>query len=836
MMMFDKNICTGRKLGPDWLRMTLCAVSAAGLFAGSAALAQDAQQQAQAQTGNSGVEEIVVTARQRSENQVEVPISIQAFTKEKIDEYGIHDLNSLQFQAGFTFQEAASTQAGGREFPALIFRGLQSTYGGGQDNSGSLFVDGIYISAGQGSIDTSDVKQIEVLKGPQNVYFGKNTFGGAVNFITENPSDEFKGSVETSGTVRGGSDFVGSVEGPLLPSLLDGRLTVQDYDKPSQYKTSDGGDLGKENTVSITGTLYATPTDKLWIRFRGHYQQDDDSAADLGFLPGTVYGGNCNAGKGTNAAGTPVPIALIAPYFCGSIPSLAETGAAVLNQNTVVPAGFLTALSTNNFPAPGSYLLHDPVLAQVPSLDHSGLRRNLTELSTQAGYELPYGFNAAFNAGYNQSESDDIWDLDRSANGIFINAQPIVSRDLTIDGRVTSDQNERLRGLLGATYFYSRYILSQDGYNFYDYAPLNAFFGGAGMSNYTNETDDTKAVYGSIEFDIFDWLTATAEARYQQDTLQDKTVTGQQYQESFNNYLPRYILKFHPEKTWDFYASYSEGVQPSQLQTGFINASAAQQTYLSQVLPGVNDYSKQASLVNWEVGAKQVLFDGMFEYGLALYDEKWNNQQTTAAVFNPAGCGLTQLTAACPLSNAGSFLYLSNDADIKGIEFSGNARITPQWTVDFSADYKHAIWLNYYNSTLSTFTGGVSHFNGNTMSRVPAASGTLASTYKDVIFDDWHWYVGAQAIFTGSMYESEINAAQTAAYMRVNASFGVTHDNVTVELYAKNLLDDKNWDFASRVPELSNSTDLFTGYSQYMGVLVQAPDRQDFGIKVRYKF
>jgi outer membrane receptor protein involved in Fe transport len=86
------------------------------------------------------------------------------------------------------------------------------------------------------------------------------------------------------------------------------------------------------------------------------------------------------------------------------------------------------------------------------------------------------------------------------------------------------------------------------------------------------------------------------------------------------------------------------------------------------------------------------------------------------------------------------------------------------------------------------------------------------------------------------MYESEINAAQTAAYMRVNASFGVTHDNVTVELYAKNLLDDKNWDFASRVPELSNSTDLFTGYSQYMGVLVQAPDRQDFGIKVRYKF
>jgi outer membrane receptor protein involved in Fe transport len=190
------------------------------------------------------LEEITVTARQRPETQVSVPISMQVFSEAKIRAAGIFDLNALQYQAGFTFQQAASTAGAGREFPALIFRGLQSTYGGGQDNSGSLFVDGIYVSAGQASIDTIDVSRIEVLKGPQNVYFGKNTFGGAINFITANPSDVYQGEIDASGSVRGSYNVNATAEGPLIPNLLTGRLTVLDYEKAAQYQSPDSGALG----------------------------------------------------------------------------------------------------------------------------------------------------------------------------------------------------------------------------------------------------------------------------------------------------------------------------------------------------------------------------------------------------------------------------------------------------------------------------------------------------------------------------------------------------------------------------------------------------------------
>jgi iron complex outermembrane receptor protein len=813
-------------------------VTIGNLFLPGHAVAQDAAPTASPTppppaASSPSIEEIVVTARQRAENEVDVPISIQAFSASQIQANGINDLNSLQFQAGFTFQQAASTQAGGREFPALIMRGLQSTYGGGQDNSGSLFVDGIYISAGQASINTADVQQIEVLKGPQNVFFGKNTFGGAINFITSNPSNEFGGSVEASGSARGSNDVNLMVEGPIIDGILNGRLNLQNYEKAAQYHTTDGGDLGAEKTQSVTGTLYATPTDDLWLRFRGHYQQDDDSAADLGFIPGSVFGSACNAGHGTDASGAAVAVKLSAPYFCGSIPSLGQTGGVVLDQNTAIPAAFATSLGNNDFGGAA-----DPILADVPGLNHSGLRRDVLQLSAQAGYTLPYNANFELNAGYNKTQSDDIWDLDRSPNEIFINAQPIESSDLTIDGRVASDQSQFIRGVVGASFFHSHYELSQDDDNFYGYAPLSFIYSGTSIqsSSYVNETDNTWAVYGSVDYDIVSWLTATAEGRYQHDVLRDLTVSDTQYSKSFNNILPRFILRFHPEHSWDFYASYSEGIQPAQLQTGFINATPAQRAYLATVVPGANEYSPLAHLDSWEVGAKQELFDGRIQYGLALYDEKWDKQQTTAAVFNPVSCGFTYNTPACPLSNSGTFLYLSNNAEIKGIEFNGSAQITDQLSADLSVDYKHGIWLQYYNSTLASFTGGVSHFDGNQISRVPSLSGAFSATYKDHLFDDWDWFIHPQVQYTGGMYESEINTAKTSAFARVNGQIGIQRGDLTLEFYAINLFDDKNWDFASRVPELANTADLFSNYSTYLGVLVQAPDRQDVGFKLTYHF
>jgi iron complex outermembrane receptor protein len=154
-------------------------------------------QQSVASADSGGLEEIIVTARARSEQAIDVPISVQTF------------YNS----------QGMSTQGGGREFPTLVFRGLSTNFGYGFNDSGALFVDGIFVSGGTASVTMADVSQVEVLKGPQNVYFGKNTFGGAINLITSNPSEDFHGYANVGASTKDSFDDTFSVEGALVPNL-----------------------------------------------------------------------------------------------------------------------------------------------------------------------------------------------------------------------------------------------------------------------------------------------------------------------------------------------------------------------------------------------------------------------------------------------------------------------------------------------------------------------------------------------------------------------------------------------------------------------------------------
>ncbi len=829
-----------RAAGLSILALTI-GLTAPGVVHAQSTAADTAPQSAE----GTNASDIVVTARYAKEKLVDVPISMQAFTASQIAADKIITLDNLQFQAGFTFQQGVSTQGGGREFPSLIFRGMQTTYGAGSGDSGSLFIDGVYVSGGAASVTTADVAQIEVLKGPQNVYFGKNTFGGAINFITANPKDTFGGSFQASESGLGSSDDVLSVEGPLVKGILDARLTFEDYTKGAQYHSNDGGDLGKENSKSVTATLYFTPSPNLWIKFRGHYQQDDDSTPDTGFLPGSTLGSNCPAGSGraTTASGAPFPITLAAPYFCGSIPSLGQVGTSVLNQTTVVPQALLTSLATNQFGPAGGPYASDPFLSKVPSLDHSGLRRNLYSFGLQGAYTFSNNWKLSINSGYNQATSLDIWDLDRGPAGLYENAQPIISKDWSVEARLTSDPNKAIRGVVGASYFHSLYQSTQYDDNFFD--PNTAGFlytccyAGTSIQsgNLQNETDKTYAVFASVDVDIMPWLTATAEGRYQHEKFSDVLSNNSQISEGFNSFLPRAIVKLHPQKDWNFYASYSQGVQPAVLNTSYALASPAAQTYLQSVVPGANDYAPQAKLIAWEVGAKQSLFDNRITYGIALYYDRWKNQQTSTAIFDAPNCTYAEdgTNAACPLPSYGASIYENNQAKIYGVEFQGSALITPKWTADVSANYTHARWLSYQNNTYAFFTGGASYYNGNTISRVPEWQGALSTTYKDHLSGDWNWYTHWNVNYTGSMYESEINLAKTKAYARVNASIGVTTGKLTIEFYAVNLFNDKNWDWASRVPELQSLSDCCS-YNQYMGLLVQAPDRQDFGIRLTGKF
>ena len=181
------------------MSMSDCIRSKPLLIAIAAALATPAAVQAQSSPEGSSlmVEEILVTARKRSENLQELPLAVSAFSESDIESMGLRSLENLsQFSPGMKFSKQG-TQRGGRSESVVRFRGMDTNDVTPARALASVFMDGIYVSGGLSSISMDEVSRVEVIKGPQSAYFGRNTFGGAVNFVTRPISDTFESRVRS---------------------------------------------------------------------------------------------------------------------------------------------------------------------------------------------------------------------------------------------------------------------------------------------------------------------------------------------------------------------------------------------------------------------------------------------------------------------------------------------------------------------------------------------------------------------------------------------------------------------------------------------------------------
>jgi iron complex outermembrane receptor protein len=783
------------------------------LFAVPTAHAQQAAAKTTADA--TGVGEVVVTARGRSEKLIEVPISVETFSAAKLSGDNITGLATLQFQAGFTFNsQGQSFLGGGREFPTLVFRGMTSNYGGGFADSGALFVDGIYISGGAASVTLADASQVEVLKGPQNVYFGKNTFGGAVNLITSNPSEDYHGKASVGYSDKGSYDDVASVEGAIIPGLLTARITGELFHQGAQYKAADGGPLGEQDTKGITAVLYATPTPDIWLRGRIHFSHDSDSGAADGFVGGAAYGSTCPG--------------MVNPYFCGNIPSLGSLSTTKVLSGTTIPSALLADLASNNFSGSPGLLI-----SKVPHEDKAGLVRDNLQGSVQGGVKLPYDATFEFSAGYNQADSLDISSSDHTPNNVFTTAQPIISRDFEADARILSSSSQPLRVVAGINYFRSVYQLAYDG----------DFFGVFANSNPVNERDEAEAAYGSAEYDILSYLTLTGEIRLQRDTITDGALEGlpttltTSVSKSYNHALPRIILKYHPSKDTNLYLSYSEGVQPPQLQTSYITADSFEKAALASV-GGGGDYTDDPKIRVWEIGLKQSLFENRVYFSIDYYNQFWDHALVETFLFNNPANNCSTLptvgvSAACPYPGSGAGAFSVSNNHIQGIEFEGNARITPKWTAHATFNWTDAIRKNYYDDSWgAAFTSGsVPGQNGKRIDLVPEFQWSADSTYKDHLIADYDWYAHGVVTYTGQQYADPVDIAKIRGFYRVNLSAGVTKGNLSFEAFVTNLFDDKNWDYAVRFPDPT-----FFFSEAHQGVLAGAPNPRDFGFKVAAKF
>jgi iron complex outermembrane receptor protein len=178
----------------------------------------------QAQKGQTGprqttqLENIIVTARRRSEDPEKVPIAISAFSAQDLND--MQAVNIAGLQGSVPNLNIVQGRASASNLNVFI-RGIGQpdalqTF----DPGVGFYVDGVYYSRINGALlDLFDVDHVTVLRGPQGTLYGKNTIGGAIKIVTKKPSDHFEGSVALTGGDFGRFNSQFYVTGPLTDTL-----------------------------------------------------------------------------------------------------------------------------------------------------------------------------------------------------------------------------------------------------------------------------------------------------------------------------------------------------------------------------------------------------------------------------------------------------------------------------------------------------------------------------------------------------------------------------------------------------------------------------------------
>lgn len=198
------------------IRGTSCAAIALRLTAAFGALAISGGAQAQDDSG--GLQDIIVTAQKRAENVQDIPISINAFSGDAILERRISDPTDLVRQLpNLSFKQSSSINAG------ISVRGVgtQNYHLTAQQAVGQYLDEVSLVTPFSSAFGLYDLERIEVLRGPQNTLFGRNTTGGAINYVSRRPDVDagFNGYARTNIGRWGRVDLEGAIGVPLGDTL-----------------------------------------------------------------------------------------------------------------------------------------------------------------------------------------------------------------------------------------------------------------------------------------------------------------------------------------------------------------------------------------------------------------------------------------------------------------------------------------------------------------------------------------------------------------------------------------------------------------------------------------
>ncbi|MEZ5497901.1 MAG: TonB-dependent receptor [Steroidobacteraceae bacterium] len=222
---------------------------------------------------SSGLQEVVVTATRRAESVQDVASSTTVFSASDLQELKIDEPRDL---AGQTPGLLTKYGPNGLATVGFYMRGVGiNDFTGTVDPSVGVYVDEVFQpTPDMLNFAIYDIARVEVLRGPQGTLYGRNSTGGAVNFITAAPTREPEGFARIGYGSYETATFTGAISGPLTDTL-SGRLSANVVNSSSSsgysFNRFTGNELGKVDSKTLRAQLRYNPSEAVDVRFVYNY-------------------------------------------------------------------------------------------------------------------------------------------------------------------------------------------------------------------------------------------------------------------------------------------------------------------------------------------------------------------------------------------------------------------------------------------------------------------------------------------------------------------------------------------------------------------------------------
>ncbi len=733
------------------------------------------------------LEEVLVTATKRESSLQDVSVAVTALSAEDL---GIAQITSSE---DLTFLVPALNLQKGTNPRQTSFsiRGIGTqSFSSAVEPSVSTMVDGVVMGrSGQAFMQLLDVERVEVLRGPQGTLFGKNSTGGVVHIITQNPTDTTTG--EISATAVSGDEYRGALtlSGPVTDTL-GYRLSANgtDVDDYTQNKF-DGGKLNGSEDWSVRGKLRWLPAENIELKWAS---DASDRSCD------------CTAG----------PLRSLEP-FGGNDEQVDEVLALIA---PVVPGEDNKDVNINKRPFSDSKTSGHSLEVNWDIGEYT-----LTSISALREFEVN-GF------GDVDSQPIDVFGFDQFGFS--------ETEQFTQELRLLSPLGERFSYVAGLFYFdqnverrFRREFEFQEG------SP------GAAIADFEVNTENW-AAFGELTINVTDTVRVIVGARYTEDELD---FTFMRTQEGFPLGLPDTVPRTPGQTQEDDLSG------KIALQWDYSDAGMAYASYVSSykgpafdVTFGTNPEGLQPvdpeTADAFELGLKTTLWDGRLRLNAAAFYAEYQEFQAQA-FFDPDGQpDCPEEDPLCdPNDDPGSFLLINaGEVSTTGLELDFLAQLSEHLRVTGGAAWIDAEIEDYPGEPCSggqEFRGecpeaGLQDLSGGELPFSPDWKVNLAATYSFLLDGDFDLHltgaVRSQDKVQYSLTQDSETIGDGYTIYDLSLALAAKDDTWKASLFIKNLTDE----FYPSIIVPNNQNILPNGYNH----LYSKASERTFGLQLGYRW